>query len=367
MTQRRVGAAFQGGVAPAAAAAGFPGIAFREPEDSRRTLATGGLAVFIHIGGLGFLILMASLVPVIEEKLIPVQLIKDQPPPAEEPAPAPRALAERRQLPYAPALQTVAPQIVNTRVVADASPRVSARKLDMNTVNASAAPTQINRASTIVERVSRVNSIATARASAVDVTRARGPAVRGPVRANLPAGPSVGPRQVAVATTARSIGTGTLSIGGSSVKEGIASTRDVLGSPTGAPLVRVDTAVGDGFLRGSGGKGSGVETGGAGVSSSSCFGRKEVQDYLVTVEARTMQVWHLPRGASADQNVTLRFQLDVAGSANRVSLVRASDNALGASAVDALRAASPFPAMSEPVRCLANQAILATFSNPLEG
>ena len=81
-------------------------------------------------------------------------------------AETPRALAERRQLPYAPSLQTVAPQIINERVVADAAPRVSAQQLDMNSVNASAAPTQINRASTVVERVSRVNSIASARASA---------------------------------------------------------------------------------------------------------------------------------------------------------------------------------------------------------
>jgi len=62
--------------------------------------------------------------------------------------------------------------------------------------------------------------------------------------------------------------------------------------------------------------------------------------------------------------VTLKFRLDVAGSASRVALVRATDNALGASAIDALRAASPFPPLPEDARCLARVPITATFSNP---
>ena len=69
----------------------------------------------------------------------------------------------------------------------------------------------------------------------------------------------------------------------------------------------------------------------------------------------------------SDQNVTLRFELDVAGSATRVSVVRASDNALGASGIDALRAAAPFPPMPEEARCLARIPIKATFSNPGAG
>jgi TonB family protein len=65
--------------------------------------------------------------------------------------------------------------------------------------------------------------------------------------------------------------------------------------------------------------------------------------------------------------VTLQFKLDVAGSAMSVSLKKASDNALGASAVDALRAAAPFPPMPAAARCLGMVPITATFSNPVAG
>jgi len=49
---------------------------------------------------------------------------------------------------------------------------------------------------------------------------------------------------------------------GSSVREGIASNRDVLGSRDGAPLANVNTRVGQGFMRGDGGNGTGGDGGG---------------------------------------------------------------------------------------------------------
>ena len=161
------------------------------------------------------------------------------------------------------------------------------------------------------------------------------------------------------------MGTSKIEIGGSgsSVREGMITSRDVVGSPTGAPLVSIDTAVGEGLLRGSGGAGSGVMA----ASATECFRKPEVQSYLNNVQTRTLDRWILPPGVTADQNVTLRFKLDVAGSATSVSLVKASDNALGASAVDALNAASPFPPLPQPARCLVQVPITATFSNPGAG
>jgi len=360
MARARMGAAFER-PASARVAYAFPGLSLKDPESSRRALLTGGLSTAIHLGAVALLLLLASFAPVIEDAIIPVQILKEEaPPPKEEPAPAPKALAERRPLDYAPAVQAVAPQIINPRVVAEASPAVNAEVLQMDAVSSVAAPKQINRAATVVERVSAVNSSVAARASAVDVGSAAGPVVRGPVRAGVPVGPSVGPRQVNVAAAGSSIGTGRLEIGGgSSVREGIVSHRDVAGSPDGAPLASVDTQVGEGMLRGSGGTGESV------VSESACFQRPEVKAYLSQVQARTLERWVLPPSVAADQQVTLRFKLDVAGSASNVSLVRASDNALGLSAVDALRSASPFPAMPDAARCLVRVPITATFSNPL--
>jgi len=362
MAAARMGAAFEK-AASTRVAYDFPGLTLKDPESARRTWLTGGLATLVHLGAVGILLILASLAPVIEEAIIPVQILKEEPPPPkQEPAPAPKALAERRSLDYAPAVQAVQPQIVNPRVVAEASPAVSAEVLQMDAVSSVVAPKQINRAATVVERVSAVNSVVAARASAVDVGSASGPVVRGPIRAGLPVGPSAGPRQVNVAEGGSSTGTGRLTIGsGSSVREGVVSNRDVVGSPNGAPLASVDTQVGEGMLRGSGGTGESV------VSETACFQKPEVQAYLSQVQSRTLERWVLPPSVSADQQVTLRFKLDVAGSASNVSLVRASDNALGLSAVDALRSASPFPAMPDAARCLMRVPIVATFSNPVAG
>ncbi|HEY8153650.1 MAG TPA: energy transducer TonB [Myxococcota bacterium] len=360
----RMGAAFEK-AATQRVAYEFPGLTLKDPESARRTLLTGGLATLVHVGAVAILLILASLAPVIEEAIIPVQILKEEPPPPkEEPesAPAPKALAERRSVDYAPAVQAVQPQIVNPRVVAEASPAVSAEVLQMDAVGSVVAPKQINRAATVVERVSAVNSVVAARASAVDVGSASGPVVRGPIRPGLPVGPSAGPRQVNVAAGGTSTGTGRLTIGsGSSVREGVVSNRDVVGSPNGEPLASVDTKVGEGMLRGSGGTGESV------VSETACFQKPEVQAYLSQVQSRTLERWVLPPSVSADQQVTLRFKLDVAGSASNVSLVRASDNALGLSAVDALRSASPFPAMPDSARCLMRVPITATFSNPVAG
>ncbi|MGI9590800.1 MAG: energy transducer TonB [Myxococcota bacterium] len=369
MATRRVSAAFE--PAPAgggAAVAEFPGIAVREPEGTRRRLASFSAAAFLHLGALGVLFFLAALNPEIVDEILEVRLINEvqEEPQQEEPAPAPMALAERRLPNFAPQIQSVQPQVINPRVIAAAAPAIQADALQMDAVASTVAPTQISRSSApVVERVSVVNSPIAARASKVDVQGVSGPAVRGPVKVNQPVGLSVGPRQVTTAGAGNSMGTSKIEIGGSgsSVRDGVISSRDVVGSPTGAPLVSIDTAVGEGLLRGSGGTGSGVMA----ASASECFQKAEVQTYLNSVQTRTLDRWILPPGVTADQNVTLRFKIDVAGSATSVSLVKASDNALGASAVDALNAASPFPPLPEPARCLVQVPITATFSNPVAG
>jgi TonB family protein len=357
---RRIAAAFTPPASGQAAVLTFP-IAFHEPESSKRTLLTGSLAALLHFGVVATLVFLASLAPVIEEALIPVQLLHDEPPAPDEPAPAPKALAERRSLDFAPA-RAVMPQIVNPNVFADASPAVDAEALEMESVASVVAPTQIQRSHTVVEHVSAVQSSAAARATAVDIASVGVPAVRGPVKVVGPVGPSVGPRAVAVASTGATMGSATLDIGsGSSVREGIVSTRDVRGSSTGALLVSVDTQVGDGFLGGTGGTGTG--TGGGTGGAGRCNDRPAVQSYMAQIRSRTLERWKLPPGVPVNERVTLRFKLDVAGSASSVQVVKASDNALGASAVDAMRSASPFPPIPEAARCLAQGRIRATFSS----
>lgn len=370
--KRPVAAAFQRPASGGAAAMAYPGYTEIRDEDSRRRFLTGSLAALLHLSGFAVLLLLASLAPDLEEKIIPVQILKEEPPPPPEepaePAPAPKALAERRPLPFDPAVQAVAPQVVNPHVMAEAAPSVRAEALEMDSVRTVKAPADIQHTTRVVDRVSAVDSSVRPRATHVDVSRVAGPVVRGPTHVDAPAGPSVGPRRVQAAEVGTTMGTAPMKVGsgtGSSVKEGVLSGRDVVGSPDGALVMAVDTTIGEGLLRGSTPGGSG--TGPAEVSNSKCIQLPEVVAYLAEVEKRTVSRWNLPPGVEADRKVTLRFHIDAAGSASRVSIVRAEDNALGASAVDALRAAAPFPAMPEAARCLARVPIVGTFSNPVGG
>jgi len=348
----------------------YPGYTEIRDEDARRRFLTGSLAALLHASGFAVLLVLASLAPTLDEKIIPVQILKEEPPPPpeqpDEPAPAPKALAERRPLPFDPAVQAVAPQVVNPHVIAEAAPSVRAEALEMDAVRTVKAPADIRHTSRVVDRVSAVDSSVRARATDVDVARVAGPVVRGPTRVDAPAGPSVGPRRVEAAEVGTTMGTAPMRIGsgtGSSVKEGVLSDRDVVGSPDGALVMAVDTTIGDGLLRGGTPGGTGTNV----VSKSSCMQLPEVRAYLQGVKDRTISRWVLPPGVAAGRKVTLRFHIDAAGSATRVSIVRAEDNALGASAVDALRAAAPFPPMPDPARCLARVPIVGTFSNPVGG
>ena len=176
-----------------------------------------------------------------------------------------------------------------------------------------------------------------------------------------PSGPSVGPRQIVA--KGDTIGTGPSMIIGlgdtSSVRDGIDSDRDVLGSRTGPRLASVNTNIGDGYMDGAGGTGRG------GVAMGDCYKLPEVRQYLDAVRVRTLARWQLPPRVPPNQSVALKFKIDPAGSATRVEVVDAANRALGQSAVDALRSASPFPAMAGRVRCLAREPITATFRNPV--
>jgi len=343
-------AATVGGVAP-----DFP-MDFRDPDEGKSKLATGGISTAIHLGIIGLLFLFASLNPEIVDEIIPVMLLHEEAP--KPPEPARRALAERRKLDFAPAMQTVQPQIVNKRVIAEAAPAINAEMLEMDSLNAAAAPTQVKRSAIDVDRVSAIGAVGGYQASKVEVNHAAGPAVRGPTEAVGPVGPSVGPRKVA-GTDGNTFGTGSLAINqGSSVRDGVLTSRDVVGSPTGAVLVSVDTAVGEGNLSGPGGTGTGLLPDGA---ATDCLKRPEVNSYIQNLQQRIYSRWSLPYGVK-DVRVILRFAIDVAGSASSIQLVR-GDNAIGASAIDAMRASSPFPPMPDRVRCLANKNINATFSS----
>jgi hypothetical protein len=378
MKSRLVGAAFGrpagGGTVVREA---YPGMGIEASVSRSEALKSGSVSAALHAALFLLLLWLAWMTPAIREEILPVQLIKEEPPKpvakreepkpepvpepvVEEPAPAPKALAERRSMDFAPQAQAMAPQIVNPTVVAQASPQVNAQKIEMNQVAAVVAPQNITQATVVAERVTAVNSVAVAQTAKVDMGTAASPALRGPANAALPAGPSVGPRQIV--DSGSTVGTGTaVDMGsGSSVREGIASNRDVLGSPDGAPLANVATRVGDGFMRGDGGNG----TGAGGGDISDCLSRPEVVQYQEQVRQRMYARWVVPGDVPVNQKVQLRFALDASGSVMKTELVASSDAGLGQTAVDALRSAAPFASMPERVRCLARRTLIGTFSVP---
>lgn len=376
MRTRRVGAAFRSGT-PGGRREPFPGINDTVVDRKGENVRSGTISTAIHALLLLFLLTVAYMTPAIREEILPVQIIKEEPPPpppppkVEEveakpepepaPAPAPKALAERRSLDFAPQAQAVAPQIVNPTVIQQAAPNIAAQKIQMNEVAAVVAPKDIAHATVVAERATAIDSVATAQVAKVDLGAAAAPALRGDTNPALAVGASAGPKQVV--NSGSTVGTGSaVNLGsGSSVREGIASNRDVLGSPDGAPLANVNTRVGQGFLRGEGGNGTGGNGGG---NFDDCLARPEVQSYVEQIRTRMYQRWVLPSDAPTGQKVQLRFTLDASGSVMNAELAQASNPVIGATAVEALRSAAPFAAMSDRVRCLARHGMTGTFTVP---
>jgi len=346
-----------GSVAATAAATDFPGIAIPDPEGARARWLSGGISLLLHGVAIGAILLAVWLAPeeVIEE-IIEITRIEEEIA-SEEPAPAPRVLAESFRR-YDPAPMAVAPQIVSPAVIRQATPVVNAEQLQIDTLSPVQAPREVERASRQVETARTYQAIAQTTVSPVDVD-ASAPAIRGPVELHAPSGIQAGPRQVARGSSVGIADPSALG-SGSSVREGIASNRDVLGAKTGV-RAQVNWAVGDSNMRGSGGQG----TGPGGVSWDQCMSRPEVQAYMQRIKTRVLSRWMLPVEVEGNLAVALRFTLDPAGTANRVEYVSQGNNALGASAVEAMQSASPFDQMSDRVRCLAGNPIVATFRNPV--
>jgi outer membrane biosynthesis protein TonB len=374
----RIGDAARSGGTPNIA---FPGIAFPEPGNRwRRTLASA-LAIAAHVSVIGVLFAVAWIAtPPEKDEPIPIQLIQLKPPPPPPPppiakveppptpkatpaplpkppppapAPAPKALAERRSVNFAPSAQTISPQIVNPSVIAKAAPSVDTKSMQ------SSAPREIQSSALAIQAVQAVTNVAAPTPRQVDIGTTGAPALRGPVQAAGVAGPSVGPKAIAAPTAGESVGTGHVVVSGdgSSVREGVVSNRDVLGSPDGARVASADTRVGQGNLRGSG---EGTTLGG---DTSDCDARPEVRAYMSQLKERTLSRWAPPPDApGGTTQATLRWQLDVGGSASSVELLSSRDKKVGATVVDALRSASPFPPMNDRVRCLAERRVTGTFS-----
>ncbi len=355
-------------VAPALPFPGMSGLtsATLERERATRLLLWIGLAGLLHASLLIVAFVMNSLPATSsrdEASAIPVQILRAEPVPDESAAPAAKARAESRSADFAPSAQAVAPQVINPHVVAPAAAAISAAKVEVQSVGAAMTPKNITTAPTVrAAAVSVVSAPAVGSAQPVNIQGVVTPSVVHPTQIDVAAGPSVGPKPIASAssTTIGTASTSTpVSVAGSSVKDGIVSNRDVLGASDGKPIGNVNTRVGDGLLHGPGGTGTGQ-----GTATIPCQDRSEVKTYIESIKSRMYTRWVLPSGAPNHRPVKLAFTLDASGSLLTVNTTQSSGHAgLDQSAMDALRAASPFPAMSEDARCLAGTVIQGSFQS----
>jgi hypothetical protein len=346
-------------VAAGASALPFPGTPMPEPEGARERLVSGGASLLLHGALLLALFLIASAArEEIQEQIIEVTRVTE--PSREEPAPRPRAIAESAMRSFAPAPMAVAPQIVNPTVIQPRIANVPApvQVADLQQIQ---APREI--AAPTVQPVPQARAapspiaLPTSAPRVVDTSDA--PALSGPVDYQAPVGTSSGPRQVVSTGDTFGVADPTALGTGSSVRDGIASDRDVLGGKTGE-RASVNVAVGANGGRGTGGSGTGL----GGVSQEDCIQRAEVRAYIAHIKDRMFSRWRqaptgLPDGV---YKVSLSFRLDPSGSASEVDFVSADNPAVGASAVEAMRAASPFDQMPDRVRCLAGDRLTATFT-----
>ena len=330
----------------------FPGTAMPEPEGARERFVSSGLSILLHAALLAAIALTAYLAPKKKEQIIEITRIDDAPDNDTSGSPRPRAIAESTGR-FAPAPMAMQAHVINPAVMQLRAANIAAAQaIQVEAITAIAAPREIvHTTAPIVEAARTYQSIATVTATAVDTTAASAQ-IAGNVSIQAPQGVVVGPRQVTTNGATVGIGGPTALGTGSSVREGIASGRDVVGGKTGERAT-MSGVYGEGGGRGFGGSGTGAGGG------KPCGQRPEVQSYLARVKSRVLSRWS---GSGAGE-VELEFTIDAAGSASGVKFLSAPDPAIGASIAEAMRVASPFEPMSEAVRsCLSGDTLIATFS-----
>ena len=121
--------------------------------------------------------------------------------------------------------------------------------------------------------------------------------------------------------------------------------------------------VAGGSRRGSGvaGGGTGIGTGGGGVTGLKGIPPADYGNYLNQLKKRVESVWKYPDNVTGVQKVAIRFALDRAGKLTLSEVLESSDTRLNASALEAIKRASPFPAIPDSLKDLANEPMIIRF------
>ncbi|HXG50150.1 MAG TPA: TonB family protein [candidate division Zixibacteria bacterium] len=110
------------------------------------------------------------------------------------------------------------------------------------------------------------------------------------------------------------------------------------------------------------GSGTGTGTGGGSRTGLGGAASADYNQYLKQVERRVNSMWRYPDGVTGVQKVTVRFTLDRAGKLAQAEVLDSSDPRLNASALEAMRKASPFPPIPESLKELAGEPLIIRFT-----
>jgi TonB family protein len=109
------------------------------------------------------------------------------------------------------------------------------------------------------------------------------------------------------------------------------------------------------------GGGTGVGSGGGSNTGLKGISNADYSQYLNQLKKRVESVWKYPDDVTGVQKVTVRFTLDRAGKLTQAVVLESSDTRLNASAVEAMKRASPFPPIPESLKDLANEPLIMRF------
>jgi TonB family protein len=129
-----------------------------------------------------------------------------------------------------------------------------------------------------------------------------------------------------------------------------------VGTATGPYGVPGGRASGTGLA----GAGSGVGTGGG--SMTGLLSSADYNQYLTQLKRRVESVWKFPDGVSGVHKVAILFTLDRAGRLVQSEVLESTDTRMNASAVEAMKRASPFAPIPERLKDLANTPLRMQFT-----
>ncbi|MBI2179857.1 MAG: TonB C-terminal domain-containing protein [Deltaproteobacteria bacterium] len=110
------------------------------------------------------------------------------------------------------------------------------------------------------------------------------------------------------------------------------------------------------------GGGTGTGTGGGSKTGLKGISNADWDEYIARLKKRVESVWKYPEDVTGVQKVAFLFTLDRAGKLTQVEVLESSNARLNASAVEAMRRASPFAPLPESLKDLANEPLRIIFT-----